>query len=119
MSKLPRALKFRYINNVLLVLLVISTLAIGLVIHSTIQLQNVYGYVNPINTNTNTTKTNAPEKVAKPLPQELRNEPLLLVHVGKAGGSSLRRMIEKVGRFCQKKTPHPIPTTAAWRGCFL
>ena len=59
-------------NNFVLILVVLSILAIANVIHSTIQLENVYSYLYSTNSTTlMTTKTKAPEKVAKSLPEEL------------------------------------------------
>ena len=46
--------------------------------------------------------TDIRKKVATPLPRELHTEPVLFVHVGKAGGSSLRDVIVNAHNTCQK-----------------
>lgn len=45
------------------------------------------------------------QKQAAPLPPDLRNQSVLFVHVGKAGGSALRQLLLKSNRACTKAHP--------------
>ena len=50
------------------------------------------------------------EKVSKPLAQNLQMEPVLFVHVGKAGGSTIRHVNNKAYKSCKEKKKLPSNT---------
>ena len=54
------------------------------------------------------------EKVPKPLAQNLQIEPVLFVHVGKAGGSTIHDLNKKAYKLCKEKDKLPSNTSTPY-----